>query len=56
MTNAEKYEEIFGLKPDYDSCPTVFCDDCPIHNKEFDHLGCSSSMRAVWWDAEYKEK
>lgn len=49
MTNAEKFEEVFGLIPDYTACPTRSCSECPTYNKGYD---CS----AKWWESEYKER
>lgn len=43
MTNAEKYQEVFGLIPDTSNCPTEDCSFCPNR--------CNSY---VWWNEEYK--
>lgn len=57
MTNAEKFEEVFGFEPDTFRCPTYGCDKCPISNvcnnntKDFHY-----SDRQKWWYSEYKEK
>ena len=49
MTNAEKYEEVFGITPDKFTCPTDECDACPAQYKAcFGIVG--------WWNEEYKEK
>ena len=48
MTNAQKYEEIFGFPPDVDMCPTIKCEDCPLH--EINYCNCGE-----WWDYEHKE-
>ena len=46
MTNAQKYEEVFGFPPDKFSCPMEECDKCPCN------YNCDSYS---WWDSEYKE-
>ena len=46
MTNAEKYEEIFGLPCPFD-CITKECSECPITGD------CSLSKRSGWWRREY---
>ena len=48
MTNAEKYNEVFGFFPDITSCPTNSCNICP--GKVDDNLNCT----CTWWDEEYK--
>lgn len=48
MTNAEKYEEVFGFPPDKENCPTECCTFCPGQVENF-HCNCT------WWDEEYKE-
>ena len=47
MTNAEKYEEVFGFKPNTNMCPTTSCQDCPGEVKE-------NICTCAWWDSEYK--
>ena len=51
MTNAEKYEEVFGLPVDPSMCPTRGCNNCPVYS-----LGivCSDSNTEEWWGEEYK--
>ena len=49
MTNAEKYNEVFGFPPDKESCPTKSCDICPGHVEE-----CLCNCK--WWDEEYTEE
>lgn len=49
MTNAQKYEEVFGFPPDQDMCPTKDCDKCPVDNYH------DSYCINEWWDSEYKE-
>lgn len=48
MTNAEKYKEVFGFKPDKGACPAETCDTCPGHVEQF---LCSCNF----WEDEYKE-
>ena len=47
MTNAKKFEEVFGFAPDCCECPTYSCDNCPSDNWG----NCASR----WWNSEYKE-
>ena len=47
MTNAEKYQEVFGFPPDKNNCPTINCESCPANNKE-------PICVCKWWDEEYK--
>lgn len=51
MTNAEKFEEVFGIKPDIESmvieCPKIL--EC----KYCEDSGCHCEM---WWREKYKEK
>ena len=55
MTNAEKYEEVFGLPPLKDNCITMdICNKCPIYNEKTNK--CLLTDRRNWWDSEYKEK
>ena len=52
MTNAEKFEEVFGIKPDTEVI-AIDCnswDKCP-YREEFD-CGCRCD---VWWDEKYRE-
>lgn len=52
MTNAEKFEEVFGIKPDIEAmvidCPKVPPVDC----KYWEDAGCHCEM---WWREKYKE-
>lgn len=48
MTNAEKYEEVFGFPPDTGNCPTELCSECPGHVD--DNFNCTCN----WWNEEYK--
>lgn len=51
MTNAEKFQEVFGYKPDIECC-IMECeqfDNCPFY-EELDG-GCRCDM---WWNQEYK--
>ena len=60
MTNAEKYEEVFGMPLDTAICPTSDCNVCPCANLVRDEDGisiaCTSSKVYEWWKSEYKEK
>ena len=47
MTNAEKYQEVFGFPPDKGCCPAERCEICPGHAEE-----CLCTFK--WWDEEYK--
>ena len=49
MTNAEKYEEVFGFKPDTYSCPTRYCKNCP----EDKSRSCRLNDNIRWWKREY---
>lgn len=49
MTNAQKYEEIFGFPPDKAMCPAEKCAICPMMKKT---ESCESEN---WWSAEYVE-
>lgn len=50
MTNAEKYEEIFGFKPDRIGCPTSSCGVCPAS------AVCGDLRSSYdWWNSEYIE-
>ena len=49
MTNAEKYEEVFGMKVDKDMCPTKECATCPLKKE-----GWRCATTENWWDEEYK--
>lgn len=51
MTNAEKYQEVFGFPPDRGNCPTEYCKFCPVNCSA--DFGCESAFD--WWDEEYKE-
>lgn len=50
MTNAEKFEEVFGVKPYTNCCPTTECGECPANN--WGGFDCAS----MWWNSEYKER
>lgn len=55
MTNAEKYQEVFGFPPDRGNCPTEDCIDCPCRQSKgdtTDFFFCGSAYD--WWDEEYK--
>lgn len=51
MTNAEKYKEVFGFRPDL-CCPTLNCCDCPLNERCFNTDGENA---LTWWNSEYKE-
>lgn len=54
MTNVEKFEEVFGIKPDIESMIIK----CPIHEilkrgcKYYDDSGCHCE---TWWNEKFKE-
>ena len=56
MTNAEKYEEVFGLKVDPSLCPTFACTDCPcgIMDHNNGDVTCHGGCTYEWWNKEYK--
>lgn len=49
MTNAEKFEQVFGIKPDADCCPL----DCEANNGG---LRCFKCEKRNWFKEEYKEQ
>lgn len=55
MTNAEKFEEVFGVRPDVEmmvlDCPTILQSECQY--REDVDMVCHCEK---WWDEEYKEK
>lgn len=53
MTNAEKYEEIFGFKPAY-VCPSWECSNCPIGIETCLKHDYRLIPIAKWWNQEYK--
>jgi hypothetical protein len=56
MTNAEKYEEVFGFKADPSVCPTTTCDVCPCSTKDSNgNISCEAAGTYSWWSSEYKE-
>ena len=57
MTNAQKYEEIFGFPPDKDMCHTTGCENCPVIKlKPFMRLcTADSTWLKKWWNSEYEE-
>lgn len=50
MTNAEKYEEVFGMKMEFNTCPCIECSNCKVCTDL-----CSEEKRVKWWNSEYKE-
>lgn len=56
MTNAEKYEEVFGIPHDPSNCPTSDCNVCPCGIKDDKgSIACFASRTHEWWNSEYKE-
>lgn len=53
MTNAEKYQEVFGFPPDKEQCPTDNCKFCPCSQMKIEWI--SECMTYDWWNSEYKE-
>lgn len=53
MTNAEKFEKVFGAKPNIVHCPILYRKDCNNCKGYNNNLECVSSC---WWNSEYKEK
>jgi hypothetical protein len=53
MTNAEKYQEVFGFPPDTGNCPTDDCKVCPCSQMKI--KGIYECMTYDWWNKEYKE-
>lgn len=51
MTNAEKFEEVFGAKPDIIHCPILYRKNCGSC-KGFE--GNSPCCGSDWWNSEYK--
>lgn len=49
MTNAEKYQEVFGFPPDKGNCPAERCEICP--SNDGCHFKC---LHCNWWDEDYK--
>ena len=57
MTNAEKYEEVFGMHVDPSMCPTTDCNNCPCASKDAE--GCISCVAACtyeFWKDDYPER
>ena len=54
MTNAEKFQEVFGIAPDKYMCPIspeVGCELCPYGDNCNDN-----SVGVKFWKADYTEK
>lgn len=49
MTNAEKYQEVFGFPPDKGNCPAEECKVCPVGC-----IGTKCLFGCDWWNEEYK--
>lgn len=57
MTNAEKYEEVFGVPPDITRCPTADCDKCFLGKKKRKkgQWWCVTGEDIMnWWNSKYK--
>ena len=58
MTNAEKYEEVFGFPPAALICPTSVCANCPLYqtNTDTDYIDpdCCCPNIENWWNSEYR--
>ena len=54
MTNAEKYEEVFGFPPDTANCPTEDCISCPCSQKDKEQIRSCNIPTYDWWNEEYK--
>lgn len=54
MTNAEKFEEVFGVEPDTGCC-ILMCETMSYPCEYFEELdgGCNCNK---WWYEQYKEK
>ena len=48
ISNAEKFEEIFGERPNKDICLFIDCDECDLGT-------CSGCKYKDFWKKEYKE-
>ena len=57
MTNAEKYEQVFGFPPNSVlECPTSDCKKCPLFNLHRKEDLCASNEELFnWWNSEYRE-
>lgn len=53
MTNAEKFEEVFGAEPSTAHCPILWSKDCG-RCKGFE--GNSPCCDSDWWNSEYKKE
>lgn len=55
MTNAEKYQEVFGFPPDTGNCPADDCNVCPcVAKNSMGDISCLASYTSSWWNSEYK--
>ena len=57
MINKEKFKEVFGFEPHYDSeCLANDCLYCPCLDMSSNKIcdGCGNNI-AKWWNSEYKE-
>lgn len=55
MTNAEKYQEVFGVYPDPSMCPAEDCIYCPCNPSKGDPELCAGGSTYEFWNSEYKE-
>ena len=55
MTRAEKYEEVFGIKPDTEMCPTKDCWLCPCFKGCHEDTIYHDNITEEWWNGEYNE-
>ena len=55
MTNAEKYEEVFGMPVDPSVCPTLNCIVCPCGEIDKDgNRACYGARTYEFWKSDYK--
>ena len=55
MTNAEKYQEVFGLPVDTSLCPTKECKFCPCSTENSEGtVFCRDGCPYEFWNKEYK--
>ncbi len=54
MTNAEKFEEVFGIKIDDEGYPSGICQS--IDHKICEEHNCPDCPAFKFWDQEYKEE
>ena len=57
MTNKEKFKEVFGFEPHYDSeCLANDCLYCPCSDMPSNKMcgGCENNI-VKWWNSKYQE-